>query len=261
MEFDDFPFFDHALGHVHSLLDRVNRTVTEMYTPSRRTARLPTGGPIRHARSRTAHAPRRLPRALQTRLGGLGGLDDEFFAWAYTQQESLETVRWGEATVPHPPSTRQKPEAEVAPGYTRSVDADTRLACPSCCNEFGIAEQTGGVTKLFVIMGCGHVICHDCVEPLFLKKTAIKPPKGRKASLNKTPTRAPSSRKSKGKEKESAVAAAATDGDAEMGPEQEPEQGAEAQEEERFKMVPRATGQCPSCSRKIRRPALQQIYL
>ncbi|KAG0072713.1 hypothetical protein BGZ92_004020, partial [Podila epicladia] len=42
MEFNDFPFFDHALGHVHSLLDRVNRTVTEMYTPSRRTARHPT---------------------------------------------------------------------------------------------------------------------------------------------------------------------------------------------------------------------------
>lgn len=254
MDFDNFPFFD--LGHVHTLLDRVNRTVTEMYTPSRRQ---PTGGPIRHARSRTVNAPRRLPRALQTQLGGLDGLEDEFLAWSYAQQESLESGRWGEATVPHPPSTRQKPEMEVAPGYTRSIHAETRLACPSCSNEFGMAEKTGGVTKLFVIMGCGHVICHDCVEPLFLKKTAIKPPKGRKASLNKTPTRAALSRKSKGKERESAVAAAAIDGDAEIGREQE--QGVEVREGELFKMVPRATGQCPSCSRKIRRPALQQIYL
>ncbi|KAI9232168.1 hypothetical protein MVEG_05580 [Podila verticillata NRRL 6337] len=252
----DFEYLDHALTPMQSLLHRMSQTVTGMYTPSRRGGRHPTGGPIRHTRPRFQSAPRRLPRSLQPHVGPD---EDEFLAWAYAQQESLETGRWEETTIPTRPSTK-KPEVEVAPGYTRSVDANTRLACPSCSNEFGMAEKSGGMTKLFVIMGCGHVICQDCVEPLFLKKTAIKPPKGRKAPVNNKPARAASNRKSKGKERETAVATA-EDGDAEMGEHDGQEQGTQAQEEELFKMVPRATGQCPSCSRKIRRPALQQIYL
>ncbi|KAF9188833.1 hypothetical protein BGZ51_000291 [Haplosporangium sp. Z 767] len=146
----------------------------------------------------------------------------------------------------------------VRPGHTKTISADVIIACPVCQKELG--HQGKDSTKLWVVVGCGHVICNDCVEELFITKTAIKAPssasKGRRNSVLA---------RSKGKGKGKARA---------MDDEQEHETqetlassstaaAAPAKDEAQvmFKIVKRLTGSCPSCSRRIKKTQIQQLFL
>ncbi|KAG0249888.1 hypothetical protein BG011_008849 [Mortierella polycephala] len=143
----------------------------------------------------------------------------------------------------------------VRPGHTKSISTDVTIACPVCRKELG--HQGKDSTKLWVVVGCGHVVCNDCVEELFITRTAIKTPssasKGRRNSA---------STRSKGKGKARA-----------MDDEQEHEAqealagsstAATAVKDEApvmFKISKRLTGSCPSCSRRIKRAQIQQLFL
>ncbi|KAF8924929.1 hypothetical protein EDD21DRAFT_374749 [Dissophora ornata] len=152
------------------------------------------------------------------------------------------------------PEEENKPLVPARPGHTKTLNPDVTVACPMCQLELGHRGKEN--TKLWVVVGCGHVICDDCIDGIFVSKIAIKGTKARRPSVSK---------KAKGKGK-----AKWTDADEEPGTQGnaglavlqdssalEPKTPLEAT----FKVVKRTTGSCPSCSRKIKRTAMQQLYL
>ncbi|KAF9429874.1 hypothetical protein BGZ94_009136 [Podila epigama] len=188
-----------AMERVQGLLQRVDQAVTGMFGVRTPTRRAPRRTDRQNAVRRRLSAARALAAMGGGDVGGVGGaggalasrlprtlhnhnhnhFEEQFLAWAGRDRGAAdETRRRADADAP---ASRLKRKAEVAPGYTRSVYAHTRLACPRCSVEFGTAEMNGGETKLWVIMGCGHVICDDCVEPLFTRRVPVKVVKPRKA--------------------------------------------------------------------------------
>ncbi|KAF9909180.1 hypothetical protein BX616_011259 [Lobosporangium transversale] len=174
-----------------------------------------------------------------------------------------------------------KPAVEPRPGYTKSLNKNVTIACPICQNELGHAGKEN--TKLWVLVGCGHVICDECIEGIFMTKVAIKSKVASNAATTSIGMAATSSRRQsiskrsviKGKAKWTAPmpSLAPTNGD-----EQYMESGGKMTESSvnvnrgtdtgpstdgsgTFKLVKRATGQCPSCNRKIKKTSVQQLYL
>ncbi|KAG0332969.1 hypothetical protein BG004_001025, partial [Podila humilis] len=198
MDYDDFPYINQALGHVHTIFDRVNRTFSYYggtgggggssgTTPAAtRRQRGRNQSSIRHERGdqhihenmfdnsgRTSATIQQLsPRSMMVQQM----IQNEMLAWALTttQHDAVEAPPPHARAATSKRNSKQDVSTELPSGFTRTVEATTRLACPRCKLDFGTAEKTGGVTKLYVIMGCGHVICQDCVEPLFQKKVYTK---------------------------------------------------------------------------------------
>ncbi|KAF8984497.1 hypothetical protein BGZ46_007864 [Entomortierella lignicola] len=134
-----------------------------------------------------------------------------------------------------------KPIVPARLGYTKTISQDVIIACPGCKNEFGHDNQS---VKLWVIVGCGHVICHNCSESLFRSKV-----------INK--------KKAKSKNKGKAKWTAHPDTEEESNPHGEEEvNGAKVVTmEEDFKIVTKSKGSCPTCSRNIKKTSIQQLFL
>ncbi|KAI7815917.1 hypothetical protein BC939DRAFT_482480 [Gamsiella multidivaricata] len=158
---------------------------------------------------------------------------------------------------PEPEPMEPKPSVPARPGHTKSLAGDVIVACPICEKELG--HKGKDKTTLWVVTGCGHVVCEDCVEVMFTTKVPIKPSKGRRQSISK---RAKAKDKGKGR-----WTGTIMDVDADAQEEQDTMQGGSNQGVSSdavnagFKLVKRATGTCPSCNRKIRRAVMQQLYL
>ncbi|KAI8363154.1 hypothetical protein B0O80DRAFT_432858 [Mortierella sp. GBAus27b] len=207
---------------------------------------------------------------------------------AIFRQDRLRREQQERVATPRPPPT-------VRQGFTKTLGGDVRIICPMCRNELG--HKGGPNTTLWVVMGCGHVVCEDCVENIFISKVVIKG--SRRKSTG--------SAKSKGKEKAKSVrflstSPSTTSGSPEMEDDMDvdlPEQAAgaggggggggvsssaaggetaggkrgssgssktaeeqpAAAEEANFKLVKKATGLCPGCHRKIKKGSIQQLYL
>ncbi|KAG0325756.1 hypothetical protein BGZ99_000201 [Dissophora globulifera] len=150
-----------------------------------------------------------------------------------------------------------KPVVPARPGYTKSLNAEVTIACPVCCLELGHKGKEN--TKLWVVVGCGHVICDDCVEGIFMSKVAVKGSKARRSSISKRS-------KGKGKAKWTASGAQSDEQDGQIDTNTSPLQDADAagvktSPDVTFKVVKRVTGACPSCNRKIKKTSIQQLYL
>ncbi|KAF9919798.1 hypothetical protein FBU30_010527 [Linnemannia zychae] len=138
------------------------------------------------------------------------------------------------------------------PGFTKTIDPQAMITCPLCTREFG--HEGDKRPTLWVIVGCGHVVCGICAEEIFISRKCTKV------------RRQPIPKKTKGK------------GKAKWSPEPtDTENGGEdgitldgvrptsptlpATAESNIKISKRVMGCCPGCQRKIKRTSLQQLYL
>ncbi|KAI1316344.1 hypothetical protein EDD11_010058 [Mortierella claussenii] len=198
-----------------------------------------------------------------------------------------DTGEWSEDEI------EAQPAVPARPGHTKSLNKTIIVACPVCKKELGHGGKEN--TKLWVVIGCGHVICDECIEGMFVSKVTIKA--SRRQSL---------SRKSKGKGKArmttpSITTASTADVDADMDAVAGTEKadatvicagtkteldtstgttlsataalndvpaattvGTEAVQDlsaGKVKIVPRMTALCPSCQRRIKKSSIQQLYL
>jgi hypothetical protein len=155
------------------------------------------------------------------------------------------------------------------PGFTKSIDPETVITCPLCTKEFG---RDGDLRPtLWVIVGCGHVVCGTCAEEIFISRKAIRGTgtKGRRRSLL---------RKAKGKGKakwspglndmetggEDEGLDTTSDGHAPTSPISTATATATATaalSDSSVKVTKKVTGNCPGCQRKIKNTSLQQLYL
>jgi hypothetical protein len=147
------------------------------------------------------------------------------------------------------------------PGFTKTVNSETVITCPLCTKEFGHDEDKK--PTLWVIIGCGHVVCGLCAEEMFISRKVIRgtATKGRRQSMSRRV-------KGKGKAKWSpGPADMETGGDGE-----DPDNTSDgiaptspastiAAAEVNVKVTKKVTGSCPGCQRKIRNTSLQQLYL
>ncbi|KAF9945373.1 hypothetical protein BGZ65_010833, partial [Modicella reniformis] len=211
--------------------------------------------------------------------------------------QRLATVNAAAIAATTTSSQPSRPPVEARPGFTKTLSGNVRVMCPMCCLEFG--HKGKDKTTLWVIMGCGHVVCGDCVDDIFMSKVAIKP-KGRRTSIAArraakgkekaksagpsssssspppTPTEASSEMEeeiemevdqtaSSAAASSAAAAAAATMVSSTTAPipivTQKKEEEIYAPEETLFKLVKRATGSCPGCNRKIKKSSIQQLFL
>ncbi|KAF9153327.1 hypothetical protein BG015_003657 [Linnemannia schmuckeri] len=157
------------------------------------------------------------------------------------------------------------------PGFTKVIDLETVIACPLCTKEFG--HDGDQRPTLWVIVGCGHVVCGTCAEEIFISRKVIRgaSTKGRRQSL---------SRKSKGKGKakwspgptdmepggEEEGLDNISDGQAPISPTSTTTAtitttAAAATTDSNIKVTKRVMGNCPGCQRKIKNTSLQQLYL
>ncbi|KAF9564100.1 hypothetical protein EC968_004631 [Mortierella alpina] len=138
---------------------------------------------------------------------------------------------------------RAKPLPASRPGHTTVLTPSTVIACPLCRKAFG---EKGDDIKLFALTSCNHVVCGDCVEEIFLTKVEIKSPS--KAS------RSAAAKRSKGKAKamETQVSGAAGSSSS---PTEDPIPAPA------YRIVKKGSGSCPSCSSRVRRAQVQQLYL
>ncbi|KAF9999915.1 hypothetical protein BGZ79_006493 [Entomortierella chlamydospora] len=163
---------------------------------------------------------------------------DDFFSRRGSPEAQASTMNAEQDEPEH------KPLVPARPGHTKTLSQDVILACPVCKNELGYGKEN---TKLWVVIGCGHVICGDCIESVFLSKVMKKKPASKKS-------------KNKGKAKWTAP----VDTEEDSGVQGEGETNGESKAmntEVGFKMVMKQSGHCPSCSRSIRKTSIQQLYL
>ncbi|GJJ71260.1 hypothetical protein EMPS_03610 [Entomortierella parvispora] len=147
---------------------------------------------------------------------------------------------------------------ELEPGFTKALTVDTVVICPACQLPFG---HSGVETaELWVIWGCGHVICGDCVDSLFITKTEIKPNQDTKVSPSKN-GRGKGRAKNKGSAKSAISAPAVGDGgtDADAS-ERDPTKDEEPEAENLFKITKKQYGNCPCCNRKVKRSSIVRLY-
>ncbi|KAG0201408.1 hypothetical protein BGX33_010343 [Mortierella sp. NVP41] len=168
------------------------------------------------------------------------------------------------------------------PGFTKTIDPNTVIACPLCTKEFG--HESDKMPKLWVIVGCGHVVCGPCAEEIFITRKAIKGSTTTRSGSN-SGRRMSLSRKTKGKGKakwspgpadmdEDATARKETGGEDESldgaisdGIAPSPTSPASTARTitttmgPNVKVIKKVMGACPGCQRKIKRTSLQQLYL
>ncbi|KAF9327040.1 hypothetical protein BGZ91_001657 [Linnemannia elongata] len=167
---------------------------------------------------------------------------------------------------------RERKEIETKPvmtrpGFTKVINLETVITCPLCIKEFG--HDGDKRPTLWVIVGCGHVVCGACAEEIFISRKAIRGngTKGRRQSL---------SRKTKGKGKakwspgptdmetggEDENLDTTSDGHAPTSPASTITATATAETtDSNVKVTKRVMGNCPGCQRKIKNTSLQQLYL
>ncbi|KAF9115485.1 hypothetical protein BGX27_007614 [Mortierella sp. AM989] len=196
---------------------------------------------------RTQHQRHRRPLT-----GWLFGSEDpiDFYPGYFTRVQSPEEQAQAPTMDTEQGESERKPQIPARLGYTKSLDQDVIIACPVCKNELGHRKED---TKLWVVVGCGHVICDDCIESIFLFKVMLK----------RKPAAAKKS-KSKGKAKWMAPGDADEDSVNHGGGEADEASllGMKATNtEEAFKMVKKQSGNCPSCNRKIKKASIQQLFL
>ncbi|KAF9121244.1 hypothetical protein BGW39_010677 [Mortierella sp. 14UC] len=147
------------------------------------------------------------------------------------------------------------------PGFTKAIDPETVITCPLCTKEFG--HDGDKKPTLWVIVGCGHVVCGFCAEEMFISRKVIRgtTAKGRRQSMSRKV-------KGKGKAKWSPGPAdmetggddedldTTSDGFAPTSP-----TSTTATAAVNIKVTKKVMGSCPGCQRKIRNTSLQQLYL
>ncbi|KAF9137638.1 hypothetical protein BGX30_010031 [Mortierella sp. GBA39] len=150
------------------------------------------------------------------------------------------------------------------PGFTKVVNLETVITCPLCTKEFG--HDGDQKPTLWVIVGCGHVVCGTCAKEIFISRKVIRGngTKGRRQSLSRKP-------KGKGKAKWSPgptdmetgdEGLATSDGHAPTSPTSTTTATAAAETtDSNIKVTKRVMGNCPGCQRKIKNTSLQQLYL
>ncbi|KAG0227615.1 hypothetical protein BGW41_003724 [Actinomortierella wolfii] len=137
------------------------------------------------------------------------------------------------------------------PGYTKTLDSEPILACPKCLREFDSDKADGKELKVSMIVGCGHVICNDCAEAMFLAKKPLKK------------ARVPSK---KGKQKATSATAL---GKRRRSQDVQHDSKADialvesllSDEDKDFEWIKRATGLCPACNRRVKPKAVIQLYI
>ena len=145
---------------------------------------------------------------------------------------------------------------ELEPGFTKALTLDTVVICPTCQLPFG---HSGVETaQLWVIWGCGHVICGDCVDSLFITKTEIK---SNQESLSKASPSKNGRGKGRAKNKASAKMASEDDGGADVNmSEQDPATKEDPEAEKLYKITKKQYGNCPCCNRKVKRSSIVRLY-
>ncbi|KAK3831098.1 MAG: hypothetical protein J3R72DRAFT_455219 [Linnemannia gamsii] len=148
------------------------------------------------------------------------------------------------------------------PGFTKTINPETVITCPLCTKAFG--HDGDNRPTLWVIIGCGHVVCGTCAGEMFISRKVIRgaTTKGRRQSMSKRA-------KGKGKAKWSPGPT-----DMEAGGEDEnldttsdgvaptsPTSTTATSTENNIKVTKKVMGNCPGCQRKIRNTSLQQLYL
>lgn len=153
------------------------------------------------------------------------------------------------------------------PGFTKVINLETVITCPLCTKEFG--HDGDQKPTLWVIVGCGHVVCGACAKEIFISRKAIRGngTKGRRQSLSRKP-------KGKGKAKwspgptdmetggEDEGVDTTSDGHAPTSPTSTTTATAVTETTDfSVKVTKRVMGNCPGCQRKIKNTSLQQLYL
>ncbi|CAO3570427.1 unnamed protein product [Mortierella alpina] len=197
---------------------------------------------------RELHQERLLNRRYLRDIGLDEHLENEFMREMEEDYERAVSVDWEEERrkeqqQQQQESARAKPLPASRPGHTTVLTPSTAIACPLCRKAFG---EKGDDTRLFALTSCNHVVCGDCVEEIFLTKVEIKSPS--RASKSAATKRA----KGKAKAVETQVSGAA-------GPSSAPVE--EAVPAPAYKVVKKGSGSCPSCSSRVRRAQVQQLYL
>ncbi|KAK3809248.1 MAG: hypothetical protein J3Q66DRAFT_353271 [Benniella sp.] len=178
------------------------------------------------------------------------------------------------------------------PGFTKTLGENIKIICPLCREEFG--RKRGDNTTLWVIIGCGHVVCGDCVETIFVSKVAIKGRTRRVPKQTWTKLKGKGKARSTGPSSVSPTMSAATEMDEDMDLDQQDQVGGASDiaaassitslhekppsgsasgsntglggeetgaDTSTFKLVKKSVGVCPGCNRKIKKSSIQQLYL
>ncbi|KAG0268014.1 hypothetical protein DFQ27_007772 [Actinomortierella ambigua] len=163
-------------------------------------------------------------------------------------------------------SSRSRPLKTARPGYTRTLDAEQPLACPKCLKDFDVnkedSKNDGKEMKVSMIVGCGHIVCGDCAEAIFLFKKPLKKARAlsKKGKQKATPASALGKRRrSTDVTQEASVVDAATSGVGGVGPAQG--ESLLSDEDKDHEWTKRATGPCPACNRRIKPKAVVQLYV
>ena len=197
---------------------------------------------------REAHQERQAQRQYLRDIGLNEHLENEFMrevdeVYERAVSVDLEEERRKEQQQQLRETVRTKPLPASRPGHTTVLTPTTVIACPLCRKAFG---EKGDDTKLFALTSCNHVVCGDCVEEIFLTKVEIKSPS--KASRSAAAKRAKG--KAKAVETLDSGAAGSSSSLAE-----------EAVPAPAYKVVKKGSGLCPSCSCRVRRAQVHQLYL
>ncbi|KAG0047817.1 hypothetical protein BGZ83_007214 [Gryganskiella cystojenkinii] len=174
---------------------------------------------------------------------------------------------------------------ESSSGLTKIISADTVIVCPGCRLPFGHSGTEH--TQLWVVWGCGHVICGECVDGLFVTKTEVKSSAVSTnthsnsntatggASLTKVKGKGRSKVRSSSKSRAEAVAAV-FEADEETGTESRTADVSSAMSvmpkdevmvdsaqpvmEKIYKITKKTMGNCPSCNRRVKRSSIIRLY-